>query len=105
MTRPKLGDIAQVYVTLAAARTYAQEYRIPVEEARKELTAQLALATRTESDIGYPVLWRRRNRSLGIDISARVVHETSERAAMLAVVVAINPRDHVSSGGIRSPRS
>jgi hypothetical protein len=93
----RLGATGNVYVTLAAARTYAEEYGLQEEEARRELTVHLLDASRPASDQareGGTELWRRRNRSSGIDISATVV-----RSGRLAVVVAVNVRDHVGSLG------
>lgn len=92
--RVTLGQTGQIYVTDAAAKTYADEYGIGVAEARRELTEHLMQASRPASDTGTPELWRRRSRSAGVDISARVSRERG-----MAVVVAINVRDHVSSGG------
>lgn len=95
----RLGQTGQILVTDAAARTYVDEYRIGMAEARRELTAHLMQASRPESDRNRaikdgPELWRRRNRASGVDISARVVREDG-----MAVVVAVSVRDHVSSGG------
>ncbi len=91
----RLGQTGNVYVTYAAAKAYAQEYDLEIEPARRELTAHLVMASQPESERGREgpqEVWRRRNKAAGIDITARVVRE-----GPLAVVVAINVRDHVTT--------
>lgn len=97
--RTRLGQTGPIRITDAAARRYADEYGIHVDQARAELAEHLAMASQPESDRGRtegPERWRRRNRSAGIDITAQVIRQDGA-----AVVVAINVRDHVSSGGRR----
>ena len=84
---PALGSLGQVYVTLAAARTYATARGLLEEEARRELTERLLDARQKESEPGAPELWRYRSRAHGVDISARVSHE-----GPLLVIVTVSSR-------------
>lgn len=89
--------IGVVYVTLAAAETYAAAEQIQIEEARRELTELLLDAARVKGEPsarGATELWRCRRRSTGLDISARISRESK-----LAVVVSINVREHNVGGG------
>jgi hypothetical protein len=86
--RERLGETGQVYVTYAAAATYAAELGLRPEEARRELTELLLDATRPESSAWEaPERWRRRSRSSGVDVTARVARE-----GRLAVVVSVSVR-------------
>jgi hypothetical protein len=88
--RPRLGAQGQVYVTLAAAQSYADAERLGIEEARRELTEYLLEATPSgDGTAGHPERWRFRRRSTGLDITARI-----SREGKLLVVVAANVRDH-----------
>ena len=82
MTR--LADTGSVYVTLSAARTFAAHVGAQPEEARRELTEILLDATERKGGS-----WRTRKRSIGIDVTARVRHESG-----LAVVTTISSRDY-----------
>jgi len=84
-----LGATAQVYVTMAAAQTYAAARGLAIEAARRELTEYLLEARRPEGSVQEdgPELWRFRRRSTGVDISARI-----SREGRLAVVVAVSVR-------------
>ena len=84
---PALGSLGQVYVTLAAARTYAAARGLLEEEARRELTERLLEAHQKEAESGAPELWRYRSRAGGLDISARV-----SREGPLLVIVSISVR-------------
>lgn len=85
--REHLGDVAHVYVTLAAARAYAEARSLGEEEARRELTELLLDAHRVGEPGDSPEQWRYRKRSAGVDLTARIVHEGE-----LAVVVAVSAR-------------
>lgn len=84
-TPARLADAGQVYVTMAAARSYAAAMSLREEEARRDLTELLLDAHRT--DPGPPELWRYRSRAQGVDISARV-----SREGPLLVIVAASIR-------------
>ena len=73
MTR--LADEGQILVTQRAAEQYADAARLGVEEARRELTVVLLDAHRVAGDTETPERWRARSRTLGIDVSARVVRQ------------------------------
>lgn len=87
--RPRLRDRGQIYVTMTAARTYAEAEGLRIEEARRELTElllyarEMAPATETR-----PASYRYRSRADGVDISATVSLEGE-----LWIVVSINVRD------------
>lgn len=82
---PRLASTGQVYVTLAAARIYAQAAGVEIEQARRELT--LWLLDAVEVDRGaVPEKWRWRRRSR-VDVSALVVRE-----GPLALVVSVGVR-------------
>ncbi len=66
-----------------------------VEEARQELT-RLLLEAKPVDRSSKPELWRRRNRSLGLDVSARIVLD-----AGLAIVVSANVRHDSRPSGSR----
>lgn len=84
---PLLASEGQVYVTLAATRTYQRARHIGEEEARRELTERLLDAHRTSA--GPPELWRARSRPGNYDISTRVAHE-----GRLLIVVSVSVRDY-----------
>ena len=86
-----LAELGTIYVTRAAARSYAEALRLGEEEARRELTCLLHDAHRTEAAPGKPELWRARSRRTGVDVSARVSVEPP-----LAVVVACSARRYGS---------
>ena len=65
-----LGEQGCVYVTLAAARTFAEHTGLQIEEARRRLT-ELLIEARPKEGGG----WRRRNRTLDVDIDAQVIVE------------------------------
>jgi hypothetical protein len=94
--RPTLAETGHVYVTLSAARTYADHERLKDEEARRELTELLLDARRVEQgeQPGGPQLWRMRRRSTGLDLTARIAVQ-----GRLHVVVAVSVREGNSSGG------
>lgn len=85
-THPKLGESGQVYVTLAAAQTYARFAGMLIEAARRELTV-LLLEAKLQRD-GEPSHWRARTRETGLDISATV-----KREGPLLVVLSCNVRE------------
>src|SRR5690606_3394265 len=85
--RPLLSELGTIYVTRAAARSYAESMRLGEEEARRELTCLMLGAHRTEAAPGKPELWRARTRRTGVDVSARVSVEPP-----LVVVVACSAR-------------
>ena len=87
--RPRLTDLAgHVYVTLAAAETYARERRLRIEEARRELTEQLISYGRVHSE-GPPIQVRAKSRTTQVDVSATVVREGA-----LLVVLSAHARDY-----------
>lgn len=86
-TRNRLGETGQVYVTLAAAQTYAAQRGLQIEAARRELTEHLLDATAVSGGRDDVELWRFRRSSSGVDISARIVRE-----GRLAVVISVNAR-------------
>lgn len=74
--RPRLGDEGTVYVTLAAAQTYARVMGLEIETARRRLTEVLLDAHPVEGSRDRDSeQWRRRSRQLGVDAQARVVYE------------------------------
>jgi hypothetical protein len=85
----RLGSTGQIFVSLAAARTYADAEHLQLEEARRELTEILLDATATPAEPGRPEGWRARSRTTGIDVSARIVRE-----GRLAVVVRVQVRHY-----------
>jgi len=88
--RPTLASAGQVYITLAAARTYAQATGRGEEEARRELTELLLEARlRAPATVERPAEYRYRSRALRTDITARVVVEGS-----ILVVVAVSVREY-----------
>lgn len=88
--RTYLHQTGTVYVTAAAARTYGEETGLRPEEARRELTEYLLDATQTApAQDGRPEAWRRRTRSSGVDVTARV-----SREGRLAVVVSVSVRGY-----------
>jgi len=90
-----LADTGQVFVTLAAARSYAEYEQLQLEEARRELTELLLDAHPSGTrEPGRPERWRARRKSTGLDLQASVVRE-----GRLAVIVSINIREFNSSGG------
>lgn len=90
-----LGATGQVYITLAAARRFADFAGRGIEEARRELT-EIAIEAKRVGDRSDPEQWRYRKRSEDIDISLVVSREPP-----LAVIVSINCRGHVTGGGQR----
>lgn len=93
--REHLSDVANVYVTAAAAREFGASRGIPEETARRELTVLLLGAYKT-SNGG----WRRRIQSRRIDVTARVSFEGE-----LAVVTAVSVRDYLGGAQQRRARS
>lgn len=90
--RRRLGTTGHIYVTYAAAATYAAALGLRPEEARRELTELLLDATRPENAAWEtPERWRRRSRNAGVDITARVARE-----GRLAVVVSVSVRSGYS---------
>lgn len=81
-----LYDVANVYVTHAAAAQYAAFCATQIETARRALTRVLLDATEMAGDPGR---WRRRAKSLGHEVQARVDMEDD-----LAVVVDIRVRPY-----------
>lgn len=75
-----------VYVSYAAADSYARSEGIEIEEARRELTELLADAKQSQSDPGK---WRFRRKSESVDITARVA-----RDGRLLVVTAVDARSY-----------
>ncbi len=74
---PSLGDTGNVYVTLAAAQSFARHEGTQIEEARKRLTALLVDAHRhgdKRTDTGAEE-WRCRSRPISLDIKAHVARE------------------------------
>lgn len=93
--RPRLAEAGPVYITLAAAEQYAAREGVPIEGARKELTALLARAKLQAADES-PMRYRYRSTTTGLDITARVVIESpldDAPDAVIAVVVSISVRD------------
>lgn len=92
---PRGGELAAtgtIFVSVAAASTYAAFRRLLPEWARRELTELLVGARRVGEDSAGaagagPERWRARSRPLGVDVTARVVREGS-----LAVVVHVSVR-------------
>lgn len=84
-SRPRLGEQGQVFITIAAAQSYAECRRLRPEEARRELT-ELLLDAREGST---PGAYRARSRVSQIDISAKVVRE-----GRLLVVVSASAREY-----------
>lgn len=99
--QPKLCEVGQVYVTLAAARQYAESARhvyaegetLQIEEARRELTELLLDAHRVQGDTETPERWRFRRQSVGVDLNVRIARE-----GRLLVVVGLTAR-------VQPPRS
>ena len=68
-----LGQTGRLYVSLAAAREYADAERIAGdEEARRELHELLLDARQDATD---PTSWRMRRRSEDLDVTARVAED------------------------------
>lgn len=87
----RLGQAGQVYVSLAAAREYAESERIAGEEsARRELTELLLDARKREGRDGE---WRLRSTKERLDLTAHVVVE-----GRLYVVVHVNARGYAPGG-------
>lgn len=87
-----LSQQGAVYVSHAAAATYARDEDIGLEEARRELTELLLDARQVERD---PDQWRLRRRSEQLDVTCRVV-----RDGRLLVVTSVHVRA-LNSGGRR----
>lgn len=87
---PTLGRAGVLYVSHAAAASYARDEGIELEEARRELTELLADARQNESD---PSQWRFRRRSEGLDITCRVAPD-----GRLLVVTSVHARS-INVGG------
>jgi hypothetical protein len=85
-----LAQQGAVYVSHAAAVTYARAEDIGTEEARRELTEILLDARQVESD---PTQWRYRRRSTDLDITCRVARE-----GRLLVATSVNVRTRNSGG-------
>lgn len=87
--RPTIADLGGcVYVTLAAARSFARAAGYnehEVEAARRELT-ELLLDARQSTD---PSRWRMRRRATDLDITAIVARE-----GRLYVVTSVNARGY-----------
>jgi hypothetical protein len=86
--RPKLRDRGNVYVSLAALRSFLDLFEDDFdgdEQARIELTRYCCEATLREE--GSPAYYRYRSRPEGVDLSLRVVDEPP-----LAIVVALEAR-------------
>jgi len=64
-----LGEIGQVYITLAAAETFADHAGLQIEEARRTLHELLLDARQS----GPAHQWRRRSNTWDADIDAHVV--------------------------------
>lgn len=85
--RPTLAETGAVYVTLSAARRFAELGGYgphEIEAARRELTELLLDAKQSMTD---PSRWRARKRSTDLDITAIVARE-----GRLLVVTAVNAR-------------
>lgn len=83
-----LHETGTVYVTLAAAQTFARAAGLQMEEARRRLTELLLDARRMgETDSGAEQ-WRVRSRTTGLDIGAHVARE-----GRLAVIVHVQVRE------------
>jgi len=80
-----LGTTGTVYVTMAAARSYAGARGLGEEEARRELT-ELLLDAKHQPGADRPPYesWRFRRRSADVEVSATV-----SREGRLAVIVAV----------------
>lgn len=85
-----LEQTGPVYVSHAAAATYASAEDIGLEEARRELTELLLDARPRESD---PDQWRTRKRSTDLDLAARIA-----RDGRLLVVTSVSVRGRNSGG-------
>ena len=85
-----LGAAGQLYVTLAAARSYAEATGRPtaIEECRRELT-ELLLDAHLQEPLapGTAAKARYRSRTIGTDITARIALE-----GRLLVVVSVSAR-------------
>lgn len=79
-----LADQGIVYISHAAAVTYARDQDLGTEEARRELTELLADAKQSQTD---PDKWRFRSRTESIDITALVA-----RDGRLLVVTVVEAR-------------
>lgn len=88
---PRLGERGQIFVTLAAARTYAEARRLAPEEARRELTELLldARCNREATDSDKTAHYRARSRTTQIDLSATVIQE-----GRLLLVLSAHGRDY-----------
>jgi hypothetical protein len=91
MSGPLLGARGEISITRTAVQTYATKRRLPVEEARSELTALLleARCTREATATNEVAHYRARSRATQLDISATVVHQ-----GPLHVVLSVNVRDY-----------
>lgn len=87
--RPRLSDRGQVYVTLAAAESYAAQRHLRIEEARRELTEVLVDHGRIQDETP-PMRVRARSRTTQIDVSVRV----SVEGRLLVVVSIAEARDY-----------
>lgn len=85
-TGPLLCETGTVYVTLAAARSALAEWGGGEEHARRRLTEVLLDARAVDRTVS-PEQWRARQRSTGVDVTARIVRE-----GRLAVVVSCSVR-------------
>ncbi len=92
-----LGDVRDrtIVVSQRAAEEYGDHCEIGVEEARRELTRYLREARVTHAAVdSTPALARYRNRSSGVDLSARVADDGE-----LLVVVAVRVRGYAPRRG------
>ncbi len=100
--KPRLREIGQVYVTLAAAESYAESESLRIEEARRELT-EIALDAYVTGDgaleSGRATNCRARPKQQAVDLSLTVVQE-----GRLLVVVAVSARDLNESPGAAKRR-
>lgn len=90
LQRPTLGSLGQVYVTGRVAIDYGRAVGLEVETARRQLTELLLdarLSGEAEEESGRPATFRRRSRTVGVDLIACVSHEPP-----LLVVVSITVR-------------
>ena len=70
-----LADAGQLYISLAAARTFAEAAGLQHEEARRTLTELLLDARPAGTTTHGRVRWRARSRRTGWDLEAHVVRE------------------------------
>ena len=83
----RLGAQGQIFVSLAAARSYASATGTQPEEARRELTEYL-IDARVTGEEGDTLTVRARSRGTGLDIQARVAVD-----GRLLVVVHVHARE------------